>query len=489
MTEGINMAESFKAPIDALVSPGSRDKLRTQDIDSLSQDPLRAIKESYRASFFETEGFQEGERLAEVLAVDIAVKLPSDLNYFGNTSVANQYGTRTWISAICRLIDQDGAVPDPDQTYESPDGTTITIPFKETTRLRANVGKFYAPLEDIQGKGALNIQVGDWLVVEYQDKLLRNNGVIKDVYLKKDLSTWQQIGGGDGGGDESGLTITGQPIVGCPNGPALSGDLATQFGPLNAAAIFGEDPFCYSNNIGASQCEGRFDPPCSDLSSHKNVFTNPEVMKWMKEVIRLTPEVPPAIIAAISIHEGGAKYIKEGGNTGYHLNGSGLVSARKPRSSKIKGKTYDNWHTIPEKGWSATCTSKYCNYGFGPVQIDATAHDIYAMFEEIGTWNPNDPLWTSKVIKKVFLSAWNRAKGKGLSESAAAAVAMSYYNGGEGGKEQRFLNFKNNNDLANAWAAIDRKTCGGSYGTGAFVIARMIACAAATDSDLAYLKG
>ena len=487
---------SYKAPVDLLVSPGSRDKLGTPDVESLTQDPIRAIKESYRASFFESESVQEGERLAEVLAVDMDVKLPSDLNYFGESVVANQYGTRSWISAICRIIDQHGTTPDPDQTFEAPSGTIITIPFKETTRLRSNIGKFYAPLDDIQGKGATNIQVGDWLIVEYQDKLLRNNGIIKDVYLKKDLSTWRQVGTvieEGGGGNDSGLSISGEPFVGCgPGGPSIEGvDLKSAVGEQNAQ-IFDEDPFCYSNNRSYKACD--FKPPCQTHPGLAKTWKNPLLKDWMTRVMGLVTDVPPVVLAAIAMHEGAAPLIRGDSNI-HHM--SGMIHQFKTINlERVKPQTRANWTSIPAKGWSKSDKVKnddgtyYCNYGFGPGQLDATAHDIYKYYvEQAGQdWDPSNPVWTKIPLEQAWLPNYKNALRKGLSVPAAIACACAGYNGGVDDKPGAYLRGKNKGDMARAWAGIDAGTCGGSYGTGSFVIARLIACAIITDPELAYLK-
>lgn len=489
---------SYKAPVDLLVSPGSRDKLGTPDVESLTQDPIRAIKESYRASFFESESVQEGERLAEVLAVDMDVKLPSDLNYFGESVVANQYGTRSWISAICRIIDQHGTTPDPDQTFEAPSGTIITIPFKETTRLRSNIGKFYAPLDDIQGKGATNIQVGDWLIVEYQDKLLRNNGIIKDVYLKKDLSTWRQVGtvieeGGGGGGD-SGLAISGEPFVGCgPGGTSLEGvDLINAVGQQNAK-IFDEDPFCFSNNSSFGSCN--FKPPCKIDRGLLNAWKNPKLRTWMEGIIQIVPDVPPAVLVAIGQHEGAAPLIL-GTSSSHHK--SGMIADKKfINLQRVKPKTRAHWNEIPAAGWSASDKvwddkkqEWYCNYGFGPFQLDATAHDLWHYYEtEARTWDPAAPAWTKIPLEQAWLPNYKRALGRGLPVPAAIACACAGYNGGDTDKPGAYLRGKDNGDMARAWAGIDRNTCGGSYGTGSFVIARLVACAIISDpANFGYLK-
>jgi len=190
-----------KLPNDTFVTANQKENTSIYDYNAQSIDPISSIKQAYRASLFSSTKTEINERLAEVMAVDMTIKKPSDLNYFGEASISVEYGDRDWVSVICRVMDLHSGVPDPEQTLIQ--GTT-TLAFTDITRLRSNVGKFYAPMDDLRNKGASNIEVGDWLIVEFQDKTTLSNGIIKDVYFKKDISTYTPTPSGGGSGGPSG---------------------------------------------------------------------------------------------------------------------------------------------------------------------------------------------------------------------------------------------------------------------------------------------
>jgi hypothetical protein len=192
LAQPVQPSGSAKLPNDTFVTANQKENNSIYDYNAQSIDPISSIKQAYRDSLFSSTKTEVNERLAEVMAVDMTIKKPSDLNYFGEASVSVEYGDRDWVSVICRVMDLHSGVPDPEQTLVQ--GTT-TQTFTDITRLRSSVGKFYAPMDDLRGKGASNIEVGDWLIVEFQDKTTLSNGIIKDVYFKKDKSTWSAGGG------------------------------------------------------------------------------------------------------------------------------------------------------------------------------------------------------------------------------------------------------------------------------------------------------
>jgi len=220
LAQPVQPSGSAKLPNDVFVVANQKENNVIHDYAAQSINPMSSIKQAYRDSLFSSTKTEVNERLAEVMAVDMTVKVPSDLNYFGNSSIATEYGNRDWISVVCRVMDLHSGIPDPEQIVI--DGTT-TQTFGDITKLRSSIGKFYAPADDIRAKGATNIEVGDWLIVEFQDKTTMSNGIIKDVYFKKDKSTW----GSSGGGFSAGSSFDGA----YPNLPAESANLDNP--PLN----------------------------------------------------------------------------------------------------------------------------------------------------------------------------------------------------------------------------------------------------------------
>ena len=221
-------------PTDIFVIPTQKENGAIPDFQMQSIDPLSSIKEAYRISVFGVQRTQVVEREAEVLAVDMTIKRCSDLNYFSNQDVMTQYGTRDWVSVICRIPDFHAGTPDPDQTLAA-GATTTTTTFKEITRMRSCIGKFYAPMDDLRAKGIMNIEVGDRVIVEFQDKTKFENGIIKEIFAKKNVATYVPTGGGGAGGafaPGSGAYPAGGGIANVEN-PSL----AQEFFTLLAMAV------------------------------------------------------------------------------------------------------------------------------------------------------------------------------------------------------------------------------------------------------------
>lgn len=234
---------SYKYPIDFMTSPDRKPKNRVYDLEAISSDPLAAMKAATRSKIFASTKNNVKERLVEVIAVDNDIKMPADHN-FGYKEILESYGTRSYICVIGRIQDLDAGIPDPDSIVELSTGN-LTIPFKDGTRIRNHVGKFYASVEDLKGKMIGAIQVGDILLVEFQDKNTMSNGIIKEVYLKKDTNSYvkatvvvRRSGGGGGGGgsdtvDDSGGSglDPGGPIIG--EGLFIGGSMSK---PIGSAA-------------------------------------------------------------------------------------------------------------------------------------------------------------------------------------------------------------------------------------------------------------
>lgn len=200
---------SRKLPSNVFVNPSHKEKVSIHDYTAQYLDPISTLKEATRQRIFSTTKTSPKERLAEVIAVDNDVKLPSDLMYFSNSEISLEYGNRTFISVIARINDLDGMVPIPDTTID-PMQPTVTQTFKDLSRIRSHTGRFYASREDMAGKSVSSIEVGDWIVVEFQDKLNLQNGIIKEVYIKKNLATYTAPAGFGAGG----LSGTGAFVAG-----------------------------------------------------------------------------------------------------------------------------------------------------------------------------------------------------------------------------------------------------------------------------------
>jgi hypothetical protein len=148
------------------------------------QNPLSTLKKIQYDSLFAKDKVELTERLAEVIAVEMDVKRPTSLNYFGNLAISQQNGQRSWVVAICRIADFDAATPQPEMTVDQ----NLKYSFMTATKIRQH-GKFYVLADELRNKGFANLEVGDWVVVEFLDKTYLSNGMIKDVYYKSDLST------------------------------------------------------------------------------------------------------------------------------------------------------------------------------------------------------------------------------------------------------------------------------------------------------------
>lgn len=215
-----------KYPVDFFVPPDRKPKNRVHDLGTIAADPLSAMKDTTRSNIFATTKVNPKERLVEVIAVDNDIKMPSDIN-LGHKQLLDSYGTRTFVCVIGRMQDMDGAIPDPDSVVDLSTGNII-LPTKDVTRIRNHTGKFYAPLDDLKGKMVGNIQVGDVLLVEFQDKITMSSGIIKEVFIKKDVNSYIKItvtggGGTGGGGAGDSFSDTGVPADpgGAQTGPGL----------------------------------------------------------------------------------------------------------------------------------------------------------------------------------------------------------------------------------------------------------------------------
>lgn len=166
----------YKLPSDAMVVANQKENTTIQDFSAQSADPITTIKEATRQSLFASKQTEVTERIAEIISVRSNITLPAELSYFGEQQISEEYKKQKWYCAICRILDLHGVTPDPDIIVDASSGMNS---FKDITRMRLNIGKFYCPVEALEGKGRKPLKIGQWLVVEFQDKTLMTNGIIK----------------------------------------------------------------------------------------------------------------------------------------------------------------------------------------------------------------------------------------------------------------------------------------------------------------------
>ena len=184
----------YKLPSDAMVVANQKENTTIQDFSAQSADPITTIKEATRQSLFASKQTEVTERIAEIISVRSNITLPAELSYFGEQQISEEYKKQKWYCAICRILDLHGVTPDPDIIVDASSGMNS---FKDITRMRLNIGKFYCPVEALEGKGRKPLKIGQWLVVEFQDKTLMTNGIIKDVYISPDLSREEAADGNE----------------------------------------------------------------------------------------------------------------------------------------------------------------------------------------------------------------------------------------------------------------------------------------------------
>ena len=188
-------------------------------------DPWPLLKEIANRGVYPDPPPIVGQKLAKVIAVKTDLTLPN-MNYFGNSEVMKSYGDRKWIAAVCRVEEINGYISEPSTTLDGSDGTA-QMSALDATYARMHKSVYYAPQDDLYNSaGITNLEPGDWVYVEHEDKVLNANGWIKGLAMKKDVSSFAQLAlaalgsaaggiagalGGlfDGGG---GIAATGSPI-------------------------------------------------------------------------------------------------------------------------------------------------------------------------------------------------------------------------------------------------------------------------------------
>jgi hypothetical protein len=195
----------YKISNDVNVIANQKENNNLPDIATQTIDPISSIKQGTRNALFGAEATKAGPRLGQVLAISTNILKPAELNYFSNDTIKTESGDQAWMCAICRIPDMHGAVPDPDSVVDT---TTGQITIKDWTRLRANIGKFYAPAASILAKGVTSVEIGDWLEVEFQDNTIFANGIIKNVYHKTNAAGY----GAPGVGGPAGTSVVNGPV-------------------------------------------------------------------------------------------------------------------------------------------------------------------------------------------------------------------------------------------------------------------------------------
>lgn len=185
-------AQEDRLAIQTFSSYRQRKGIDIKDFTAAQMDPWPLLREISSRVVYPQISTETGQKLAKIIAVTKDIKLPS-LSYFGNVETMKAYGDRSWICAICRIEDVDAAVKEPSSTLDGADGSAQLTP-EDATLARMHTGKFYAPQDDLfNAIGATSLEVGDWVYVEFEDKVLNTNGLIKGVALKKDLSSYTQV--------------------------------------------------------------------------------------------------------------------------------------------------------------------------------------------------------------------------------------------------------------------------------------------------------
>jgi murein DD-endopeptidase MepM/ murein hydrolase activator NlpD len=180
---------NYRLPSDTFVVATSKENNVIQDYQSQVADPIATVKEATRQTLFSSKQTEVTERLAQVLAVKQNVKKPGEIAYFGEEDVNIEYGSPDWYCVICKVLDLHAVTPDPDMNVTAAGNPT----FRDVTRMRSNIGKFYCPVKYLSDKGKTNIKIGDWLIVEFQDKILMSNGIIKDKYIDSHAAELKEI--------------------------------------------------------------------------------------------------------------------------------------------------------------------------------------------------------------------------------------------------------------------------------------------------------
>jgi hypothetical protein len=278
-----------KLPKDTFVPANQKENVSLPNYEAQVINPISTMNEAVRQELFSSKKTEVKERLVQVLSVDNDIKLPAQINYFSNQSILTEYGDRTFVSVIARINDADAGVPEPQLLVDTA-GVATTLGFGDITRIKGHVGKFYAPKEDLAAKSIGNIEVGDWLIVEFQDKTNFQNGIIKKVYMKKNVSTYLASSAGAFGGSSA----TG----------VYSAGGATPAGPINLAgeAIFigGSMSRLIARKLGAP-----------DTTWNHSMYQPSSNLQFLNDALTNISAPLPAITKVI---------VNIGGNDGFQVN-------------------------------------------------------------------------------------------------------------------------------------------------------------------------
>jgi hypothetical protein len=207
-----------KVNSDTFSPPSNYEEISIPSYEAQVQDPFSLMREAARKRLYQNDPSEVKERLVEVLEVHKNVKKPADFNHFGNFDTMKSYGDTPFICVIARILDLDAGIPNPELTI---DPQTGKYNFSTISKMRSHVGKFYAPVTDGKGTRIENIEVGDWLSAEFQDKTNMKNGIIKKIYAKKNSSsnTASSPIPGSNNGNRSGPLLTSRQPANTPTNP------------------------------------------------------------------------------------------------------------------------------------------------------------------------------------------------------------------------------------------------------------------------------
>jgi hypothetical protein len=215
-----------KVNSDTFSPPSNYEEISIPSYEAQVQDPFSLMREAARKRLYQNDPSEVKERLVEVLEVHKNVKKPADFNHFGNLETMKSYGDTPFICVIARILDLDAGIPNPELTI---DPQTGKYNFSTISKMRSHVGKFYAPVTDGKGTSIHNIEVGDWLSAEFQDKTNMKNGIIKKIYAKKVISpnTPSSPIPGANNANRSGPLLTSRQPANTPTNPTPLQELWT----------------------------------------------------------------------------------------------------------------------------------------------------------------------------------------------------------------------------------------------------------------------
>ena len=143
------------------------------DLDEILQNPSAFFKKGFQSLLSLSHNFEYGQTPAKVVFVQRDVKKPS--NYKPGIPDSVTILEQTYVSVLCHIPDQDAAFKEPNSVVNEDGGLNIG----DISKMR-NLQKYYMVTNAAAGFGGIFgiPDVGDWVLVDYHDRKLRNNGFI-----------------------------------------------------------------------------------------------------------------------------------------------------------------------------------------------------------------------------------------------------------------------------------------------------------------------